>query len=140
MNTVSNVQAVNSRSSINRNNHPSNWLEAIQGVKMSFYAAQQASRKGLKLVDIDLVMQYGEKVADGYLMTDRALSCARAELTEKKCYSALQRLEQLKHVVVVEIMNTIITTYRVKTVRRGRGDAAIENVTVRPLQNELALH
>lgn len=119
--------------------NPSNWLEATQGVKMSFYAAQQASRKGLKLVDIDLVMKYGERVSDGYLMTAQAMSEARAELTEKKCYSALQRLEQLKHVVVVEIMNTIITTYRVQTVRHGRTPATATSM-MRPQQNELALH
>ena len=133
--SMTNIQLATTRK------HPSNWLEATQGVKMSYHAAQQASGKGLKLVDIDLVMKYGEAVEDGYLMSERALTAARAELTERKCYGALQRLEQLRHVVVVEIMNTIITTYRVKTVRRGRQSTMLPQIcSPQPQQNELALH
>ncbi|MFT5482659.1 MAG: hypothetical protein ACI9GW_001310 [Halieaceae bacterium] len=135
MNIASNIQLQSAPT------RPANWLEATQGVRMSFHAAQKASRDGLKLIDIDLVMKYGEVVEDGYLMTERAISVAREELTANKCYSALQRIESLRHVVVVEIMNTIITTYRVKTVRKGRLSLVPSTPEHRqPQQAELALH
>ena len=135
MNIASNIQLQSAPT------RPANWLEATQGVRMSFHAAQKASKNGLKLVDIDLVMKYGEAVEDGYFMTERAIAVAREELTANKSYSALQRLDSLRHVVVVEIMNTIITTYRVKTVRRGRLSLVTSTHTQRqPEQAELALH
>jgi uncharacterized lipoprotein YmbA len=54
-----------------------------------------------------LILNYGEMVADGYVVSQVAIERARAELKSK-----LSRLERLKNVAVVEDLGEVITVYR----------------------------
>ncbi len=117
---------------------PRNWLEAIHQVRMSYHASQRASQRGLKLYDISLVMEFGELVDDGYLMSDKAIARAREALKHNGCDKEMQRLDHLAGIVVVEEGNTIVTAYRadkkrmrrlrsgrIKTSKAGQGLATV---------------
>ena len=98
----------------------SNWLEAAHHVHMSYHAIQRAAQRGLKLIDISLVMEFGELGDDGFMMSDKALSDAREALKHQNRRKEQQRLDHLRDVVVVEEGNTIVTTYRCDKKRRAR--------------------
>ncbi len=97
-----------------------NWLEAVHHVRMSYHAIRRASQRGLKLIDISLVLDFGEQVEDGFLMSDKAIADARKVLKTQNRNKEQQRLDHLRDVVVVEENNTIVTTYRADKKRRGR--------------------
>ena len=104
------------------------WLEVNHRVRISAQAVRRVSREGLKLADLDLVLQYGEQLAEGYHMSDNALNQALCSA----CSPALrERLMRLRNVVVVEVMDTILTTYRLTEC----GPAEAE-----PMQREFVLH
>jgi hypothetical protein len=88
-------------------------------------------REGLKLLDLDLVIHYGERIAEGYHMSDNAISQALQSIPDASSTALQEQLCRLRNVVVVEVMDTILTTYRLPDV----GNAGAE-----PQQGEFVLH
>lgn len=74
---------------------------------LSAHAQCRLRQRGLSKGDVDLILNYGEMVADGYVVSQVAIERARAELKSK-----LSRLERLKNVAVVEDLGEVITVYR----------------------------
>ena len=110
---------------------PRTWLEVNHRVRISSQAVRRVRREGLKLIDLDLVLQYGERLAEGYHMSDDALYQALQSIRIANSSALRERLSRLRNVVVVEMMDTILTTYRLPE----RGPAEAE-----PLQREFVLH
>jgi hypothetical protein len=107
------------------------WLTVNQRVRISSQTVRRVCREGLKLVDLDLVLQYGEQLAEGYHMSDNAINQA---LQSSSCGGSTrlrEQLDRLRNVVVVEVMDTILTTYRL---------SAEETAGEEPLQGEFVLH
>jgi len=101
----------------------SNWLEASHQIRMSLHARQRASQRGLTIADLNLVMEFGEWVADGFLMSEKARNKARETLKKQggsAMHKALQRLDHLRNVVVIEEAGTMITIYRADKKRINR--------------------
>ena len=93
----------------------SNWLETSHQIRLTLHARQRASQRGLTFADLDLVMEFGELVEDGYLMSTKAQNKARKALKKQggsEVCKALQRLDHLRNVMVVEEGGLMITTYR----------------------------
>lgn len=100
-----------------------NWLETSHHIRLTLHARQRASQRGLTFADLDLVMAFGELVEDGYLMSEKARNRARKALKKQggsAMCSALQRLDHLRNVMVVEEGGMMITTYRADKKRMHR--------------------
>ena len=110
---------------------PRTWLEVNHRVRISSQAVRRVRREGLKLIDLDLVLPYGERLAEGYYMSDDALYQALQSIRVDNSSALRERLSRLRNVVVVEMMDTILTTYRLPE----RGPAEAE-----PMQREFVLH
>ena len=107
------------------------WLDVNNRVRISAQSVRRVYREGLELADLDLVLQYGERLVEGYYLSDQALNQALANLCDTNCPGVRERLKQLHNLVVVEMMDTILATYRM----RGC-DAAEEG----PIQREFVMH
>lgn len=88
----------------------------------SLHAAQRQQQRGFKASDVELVMTWGEDVEDGFVLSDRALKRARKELGKAGEKAALQRLERIRGMTLIEQGNTLVTIYRAdrKRLRRLR--------------------
>lgn len=74
---------------------------------LTTHAKSRLKQRGLASDDVSLIVEYGEDVGDGFLMTDKAIN------NRKKCLaSELQRLDKLRGVAVIEDQGVIITAYR----------------------------
>lgn len=91
-------------------------------LRRSLHAAQRQQQRGFKASDIALVMVWGEDVEDGFVLSDRALKRARKELGKAGEKAALQRLERIRGMTLIEQDNTLVTLYRAdrKRLRRLR--------------------
>ncbi len=107
------------------------WLDVNNRVRISSQSVRRVYREGLKLADLDLVLQYGERLVEGYYLSDEALNQALTNLCDTNYPGVRKRLKQLHNLVVVEMMGTILATYRMQEC-----DAA-EDV---PLQREFVMH
>ena len=107
------------------------WLDVNNRVRISGPTVKRVCREGLKLTDLGLVLQYGERLVEGYYLSDKALNQALTNLSDTMYPEVRERLKQLRNLVVVEIMDTVLATYRMQD-----NDLA-EDV---PLQHEFVLH
>ena len=107
------------------------WLDVNNHVRISSQSVRRVYREGLKLADLDLVLQYGERLVEGYYLSDNALNQALTNLCDTNYPGVRERLKQLHNLVVVEMMDTILATYRMQGC-----DAAEEG----PMQREFVMH
>ena len=107
------------------------WLDVNNRVRISSQSVRRVYREGLKLADLDLVLQYGERLVEGYYLSDKALNQALTNLCDNNYPGVRERLKQLHNLVVVEMMDTILATYRMQGC-----DAAEEG----PMQREFVMH
>ena len=107
------------------------WLDVNNRVRISGPNVKQLYREGLKLTDLDLVLQYGERLVEGYYLSDKALNQALTNLCDTNYPGVRERLKQLHNLVVVEMMDTVLATYRMRD-----SDLAEDG----PLQHEFVMH
>ena len=107
------------------------WLDVNDSVRISSRSLRRIYQEGLSLADLDLVLQYGERLVEGYYLSDNALHQALSTLCEASYPGVRQRLKQLHHLVVVEMMGVVLATYR------GRVGGATEEG---PQQCEFIMH
>ncbi len=107
------------------------WLDVNNRVRISSQSVRRVYREGLKLADLDLVLQYGERLVEGYYLSDKALNQALTNLCDTNYPGVRERLKQLHNLVVVEMMDTILATYRMQGC-----DAAEDG----PMQREFVMH
>lgn len=88
------------------------WLEVNERVRISSCSMRRIYQDGLRLADLDLVLQYGERLVEGYYLSDNALNQAFSSLCEADYPEIRDRLNYLHHLVVVEMMGTVLATYR----------------------------
>ncbi len=112
-------------------NHRRLWLDVNNRVRISGPSVKRVYREGLKLTDLGLVLQYGERLVEGYYLSDKALNQALTSLCDIEHPGVRERLKQLRNLVVVEIMGTVLAAYRMQ-------DSDLEEE--RPLQHEFVLH
>lgn len=84
-------------------------------VELSKHAAERVRQRGYRERDIDLVLEHGQPVPNGVLLTARDVAHAEAELKQK-----LARLERLKGTFVAVKDETVLSVYRPGNVRRIR--------------------
>ncbi|MBE9538760.1 MAG: hypothetical protein IMF06_06730 [Proteobacteria bacterium] len=107
------------------------WLDVNNRVRISGPTVKRVYREGLKLTDLGFVLQYGERLVEGYYLSDKALNQALTNLCDTKYPGVRERLKQLRNLVVVEMMGTVLTIYRMQD-----SDLAEDG----PLQHEFVLH
>jgi hypothetical protein len=107
------------------------WLDVNNRVRISGPTVKRVYREGLKLTDLGLVLQYGERLVEGYYLSDKALNQALTNLSDTMYPEVRERLKQLRNLVVVEIMGTVLAIYRMQ-------DSDL--VEDGPLQHEFVLH
>jgi hypothetical protein len=86
----------------------------------SRHAAQRQQQRGFKTADIELLMAWGEDVEDGLVMSDRALKHARYELARRGAKAALQRLDHIRGMTLIEQDRTFLTLFRADRKRLQR--------------------
>lgn len=84
-------------------------------VELSKHAAERVRQRGYRERDIDLVLEHGQPVPNGVLLTARDVARAEAELKRK-----LARLERLKGTFIAVKGETVLSVYRPGKVRRVR--------------------
>ena len=107
------------------------WLDVNNHVRISGPTVKRVYREGLKLSDLSLVLQYGERLVEGYHLNDKAINQALTNLCDTKYPGVRGRLKELRNLVVVEMMGTIFAIYRMPG-----SDLAEDG----PLQHEFVLH
>lgn len=107
------------------------WVDVNNRVRISRPNVKRVYREGLKLTDLDLVLQYGERLVEGYCLSDIALNQALRNLCATEYPKVRKRLKQLRNLVVVEMMDTVLATYRMQ-------DSCIPEEG--PLQHEFVMH
>ncbi len=107
------------------------WLDVNYRVRISGPTVKRVYREGLKLTDLGLVLQYGERLVEGYYLSDKALNQALTNLCDTNYPGVRERLKQLHNLVVVEMMGTVLATYRMQD-----SDLAEDG----PLQHEFVMH
>jgi len=105
------------------------WFEAANDVVISQHAFQRAEQRGLQLKGLHLVLEFGDVVDDGYVMTAKALKDARQQLRKEKRKQDLQQLDRLHNVAVIEEGGVIVTAFRadkkrIRRLREGHVEAA----------------
>ena len=107
------------------------WLDVNNRVRISGPTVKRVYREGLKISDLGLVLQYGERLVEGYYLSDKALNQALTNLCDTMYPEVRERLKELRNLVVVEIMDTVLATYHMQ-------DSDL--VEDEPLQHEFVLH
>ena len=107
------------------------WLDVNNRVRISGPAVKRLHREGFKLTDLGLVLEYGERRVEGCYMSDKALNQALANLCDTKYPGVRERLKQLRNLVVVEMMGTVLAFYRMQDSNLAEDG---------PLQHEFVLH
>jgi hypothetical protein len=94
-------------------------IESTSNKTLSFHAQGRLRQRGIKNGDLEVVRSFGEPVADGYLMSDKAIEHRKHELQRQ-----LQQLERLRGLALIEASDCVVTIYRadnnrVKRLRAG---------------------
>lgn len=91
-------------------------------VRISQHANARCRQRGLTLAAVALVMEFGEGVDDGYLMTAKVMRSACKALSIQRRRKDIQKLDHLRDVAVIDVDDTILTVYRAdkKRIRRLR--------------------
>jgi hypothetical protein len=105
------------------------YFEAANDVIVSQHAFQRSNQRGLQLKGLHLVMEFGEPVDDGYLMTECAIKDAQQQLRQQGRKKALQQLSRLHNVAIIEEGGVVLTAYRadknrMRRLRAGHVEAA----------------
>lgn len=96
------------------------WFEAANDVSISRHAFKRSEQRGLQLKGLNLVMEFGEEVDDGFVMTQNAFSYALNTLRKEKRKKDIQHLGRLNNVAVIIEGDVIITAYRADKKRLRR--------------------
>lgn len=115
----------------------------VRAYGVSHHAGARLNQRGFDRQDIELVVELGESVDDGYLMTRMALRCAKSFLKEEGRLADLQRVDHLHNVAVIELGGQLVTIYRAdkRRIRRLRaGHVISENRKLQSDVNEKATH
>jgi hypothetical protein len=98
------------------------WFEAANDVAVSRHAFKRCEQRGLQLKGLDLVMEFGEPVNDGFLMTHCAVRAALQVLRQEGRKKDIQHLSHLHNVAVIEEKGVVLTAFRAdkKRIRRLR--------------------
>ena len=88
----------------------------------SKHAEARFRQRGLTSEAVALVMEFGESVDDGFVMTKKVLGTARRELKAQQRAKEGQQLDHLYNIVVINLNDVILTAYRAdkKRLRRLR--------------------
>ena len=105
------------------------YFEAANDVIVSQHAFQRSNQRGLQLKGLHLVMEFGEPVDDGYLMTECAIKDAQQQLRQQGRKKALQQLSRLHNVAIIEEGGVVLTAFladkkRIRRLRAGHVKAA----------------
>jgi hypothetical protein len=105
------------------------WFEAANDVAMSQHAFKRSNQRGIQLKGLDLVLEFGEPVDDGYLMTHCAISEALLDLRHQGRKSDIQHLSRLANIAIIVECGVMLTAYRadkkrVRRLRAGHVEAA----------------
>lgn len=105
------------------------WFETANDVEISKHAFKRSNQRGLQLKGLNLVLEFGEPVDDGFIMTQSALKRASKILRQQKRRQAIQHLGHLSNVVVILEGGVMVTTYRadkkrIQRLRAGHVEAA----------------
>lgn len=94
----------------------------LEQFKLSKHAGQRQQQRGFQCVDMALVLQWGEEVEDGFVLSDRAIKSARKALAMLGRKPALQRLDHLRGMALIEQDGILVTVFRAdkKRLRRLR--------------------
>lgn len=82
---------------------------------LSLHAQARLHQRGIKSGDLEVVRSFGEPVADGYLMSDKAIEHRKHELRKQ-----LQQLERLRGLALIEASDCVVTIYRADNNRAKR--------------------
>jgi hypothetical protein len=88
------------------------------------HVTQRMNQRGKRAKSIRILLEYGEEVENGFLMTKKAFQNASKILSEKNLKQDIQVLEKLKGWVLIVEDLTLITVYkasrrRVKRLKDG---------------------
>ena len=73
---------------------------------------EREQQRGIRHADLQLVLDYGERVSDGYVMSNKARRKAIDSLRKAGDKRAIQHLDHLKNVAVIEQEGRLVTVYR----------------------------
>lgn len=82
---------------------------------LSIHAAARIRQRGLKEDDLALIRQAGEAVADGFLMSNKAIDTRKRLLMRE-----IECLERLRGVALIESTSCVVTIYRTDKKRTRR--------------------
>lgn len=104
-------------------------FEAANAVSVSRHAFKRSNQRGLQLKGLGLVLEFGERVHDGFLMTHSALNDGLLTLTQQGRKRDIQHLGRLSSVAVIVENRVVVTAYRadkkrVRQLRAGHVEAA----------------
>jgi hypothetical protein len=83
--------------------------DGVGGKVLSAHAEVRMQQRGLSHADIALLTRWGERVQDGFVLTNRALEARKRALK-----SEMQRLERLRGVAVISMGDVVVTAYRAR--------------------------
>ncbi len=89
-------------------------------IRISKHADARCRQRGLTSGAIALVMEFGEVVDDGYVMSLKVLGPARKALQAQKRVRESQQLDHLRNITVIDMDNTLVTVYRADKTRLRR--------------------
>jgi len=86
-----------------------------------FYQTQhfldREQQRGVRHEDVQLVLEWGEMVDDGFVLTEKAWKKAVQDLRKLGDRQTIQRLDHLRNVAVIEEGGCFVTVYRVNSKR-----------------------
>ncbi|MEH6626580.1 MAG: hypothetical protein V7739_09050 [Motiliproteus sp.] len=77
------------------------------------------SQRGVRHRDLDLILNYGEEVDEGFVMSRNAIKQARKDLAKLGDHQTIQRLDHIKDLAVIEQNGSLVTIYRADSKRIG---------------------
>lgn len=96
------------------------WFEAANDVGISRHAFKRTNQRGIQLKGLHLVLEFGEPVDDGYLMTHGALNEAYRELGQQGRKKDIQHLARLSNIAAIVEQGVVVTAYRADKKRARR--------------------
>jgi hypothetical protein len=92
----------------------------LMDISLSKHAGDRCRQRGLTNSALQLVVEFGEGVDDGYVMTKKAIAKARKALKAEFRSGDIQKLDHLRNVAVIDLEATVLTVYRADRKRIGR--------------------
>ena len=85
---------------------------SMSAFNQTHHFVEREQQRGVRHEDLDLVLAYGEMVEEGFVMSDKARRRAIDELRKSGDRRAIQKLDHLRNVAVIEQDGQLITVYR----------------------------